>query len=635
MFYDEQNNLVELGPEIGRGGEARITAVRGIAEAAKIYHKQPIAPQKDEKLRLLRTINNEQLKTFTALPTRLLFESRKRLAGFTMPLATGKLPIFQLIGPKSRKQHFPDKDYRFLCSVALNAAKAFATLHNLGIIVGDVNESGLLVGPDGRVFLIDCDSFQVRQNGKAYLCEVGVPGFTAPELQGRDLRIERTIQHDCFGLAVLIFQLLFMGRHPFVGRFTGAGEMPMERAIAEYRFAFTGRPDIQMLPPPESLYLDEIGDLSTLFERSFLTKQHRTEAAEWVKALNLFQSTLQKCSENRSHWFAAAAKNCPWCRIENHSGLLLFAFISTRLPGSSETVSIAALWAAIEAVPEYVAGPFPTPTASVRPTAGAQQAAKELWQEKIKSFCWFAAAGISLLALFYIGNAIWFLLMTFTLVFGVKTFTTIKNHPLKKTLKAEDRQISQQLTQLKDRWEHNARNLEFSLEKEKLKVTKDELSSLPAKRLGELRDIEMSKRDHQLQQFLERFSIADASIDGIGKGRKTTLRAYSVYTAADIRPHLKIPGFGPKTMGSLRAWRSIIEAHFVFDANKPVEQSVLTKIEQKYQNELRRLGMILETGPAKLRTIRESHLYREQEMRRSATLLLMRYSQTRADLKIL
>jgi len=635
MLFDEQNNLVELGPEIGRGGEARITAVRGIAEVAKIYHKQPIAPQKDEKLRLLRTINNDQLKTFTALPTRLLFESRKRLAGFTMPFAVGKLPIFQLIGPKSRKQHFPDKDYRFLCSVALNAAKAFATLHNLGIIVGDVNESGLLVGTDGRVFLIDCDSFQVRQNGKAYLCEVGVPGFTAPELQGRDLRVERTIQHDCFGLAVLIFQLLFMGRHPFVGRFTGAGEMPMERAIAEYRFAFTGRPDMQMLPPPESLCLDEVGELSKLFERSFLAKQHRTEAHEWVKSLNIFQSTLRKCSENRSHWFPAAAKNCPWCRIENHGGLLLFAFISTSLSGSSETVSIAALWAAIEAVPEYVAGSFPVQTASFQPTAGAQLAAKELWKQKAKSFCWFAAAGISCLTLLYLGNAICFLLMSFALFFGVKTFTTIKNHPLKKSLKAEDRQITQQLTQMKDRWAHNARNSDFSMEKEKLKSAKDELSLLPAKRLRELRDIEMAKRDHQLQQFLEKFSIADASIEGIGKGRKTTLRAYNIYTAADIHPYLKIPGFGPKSMGSLRTWRAIIEIRFVFDAKKPVEQSILTKVEQKYRNELKRLEMILETGPAKLRATRESHLYREREIRRSATLLLARYGQIRADLKIL
>lgn len=49
-------------------------------------------------------------------------------------------------------------------------------------------------------------------------CDVGVPLWTPPELQGRDFRgLTRTKNHDRFGLAVLMFQLLFMGRHPFAG----------------------------------------------------------------------------------------------------------------------------------------------------------------------------------------------------------------------------------------------------------------------------------------------------------------------------------------------------------------------------------------------------------------------------------
>jgi DNA-binding helix-hairpin-helix protein with protein kinase domain len=636
MFLDEHNNLVELGPEIGRGGEARITSIRGIAEVAKIYHKQPISPQKDEKLRLLRTINNDQLRTFTALPTRLLFESsRKRLAGFTMPYAAGKLPIFELIGPRSRKQHFPDRDYRFLCSVALNTAKAFATLHSLGIIVGDVNESGLLVGPDGRVFMIDCDSFQIRHGEKAFLCEVGVPGFTPPELQAKGSQIERTMQHDCFGLAVLIFQLLFMGRHPFVGRFTGAGEMSMERAIAEYRFAFAGRMETQMLPPPESLLLDEVGELSKLFERSFLPKQHRTEAHEWVTALNKFQSTLHHCSENRSHWFPSSAKSCPWCRIENHSGLLLFAFISTRISGNNEAVSIAALWAPIEAVSRHVAEPFPAQAVRFQPTASAKLVAKELRKQKIQSLGWLVAASAGFLALIFLGNVFGFLFMIVALAFGLKTVTMIQKHPLKRSLRAEDRQISQQINQVKDHWENNAKNPDFLIEKEKLKCAKDELAQVPAKRLQELKAIELDKRNHQLHQFLEKFSIVDATIEGIGKGRKTTLRAYNVYTAADVRSYLKVPGFGPKSMGSLQSWRATLESRFIFDATKPVDRDLLAKVDQKYQNELKRLRMILEAGPMKLRAIRESHIHREQEMKRSAALLLARYGQIRADLKIL
>src|SRR4051812_24821096 len=39
----------------------------------------------------------------------------------------------------------------------------------------------------------------------------------------RGLRnVERKPEHDAIGLALLIFHLLFMGRHPFAGRFQGS-----------------------------------------------------------------------------------------------------------------------------------------------------------------------------------------------------------------------------------------------------------------------------------------------------------------------------------------------------------------------------------------------------------------------------
>ena len=83
------------------------------------------------------------------------------------------------------------------------------------------------------------DSFQVSADGKTYRCEGGFPEYTPPELQGVAFRdVDRAQDHDCFGLAIVIFQLLFMGRHPFSGAYLGAGEMPLERAIREFRFAY-------------------------------------------------------------------------------------------------------------------------------------------------------------------------------------------------------------------------------------------------------------------------------------------------------------------------------------------------------------------------------------------------------------
>src|SRR5205814_7863741 len=66
--------------------------------------------------------------------------------------------------------------------------------------------------------LIDCDSFEITDGKTVFPCMVGVPTYTPPELQGQSFQgVRRTKQHDAFGLAVLIFHMLFLGRHPFAG----------------------------------------------------------------------------------------------------------------------------------------------------------------------------------------------------------------------------------------------------------------------------------------------------------------------------------------------------------------------------------------------------------------------------------
>ena len=50
----------------------------------------------------------------------------------------------------------------------------------------------------------------------------------------RDLTVfHGRINHDNFGLAVLIFQLLFMGRHPFSGRYQRPGRHALSNARLE------------------------------------------------------------------------------------------------------------------------------------------------------------------------------------------------------------------------------------------------------------------------------------------------------------------------------------------------------------------------------------------------------------------
>ena len=120
-------------------------------------------------------------------------------------------PLHDLYSPGSRKIHFPQADFRFLVRSAANIARAIASVHQSGCVIGDINHSSMLVSTKGTVSLIDADSFQITTSTNQFLCKVGVPEYTSPELQGQNLSTtSRTSNHDSFGLAIVIFQVLFI-----------------------------------------------------------------------------------------------------------------------------------------------------------------------------------------------------------------------------------------------------------------------------------------------------------------------------------------------------------------------------------------------------------------------------------------
>jgi DNA-binding helix-hairpin-helix protein with protein kinase domain len=204
QLVDSHGRTVRLGREIGRGGEGVVFEIDGDTSVAKLY-LQPLSQEKIDKLTLMASQASDGIRGIAAWPTELLREaSRGTVQGFLMPKVTGYKPVHLLYGVQSRRNEFPKATWEFLAGAALNAASAFSVLHKLGHVIGDVNENNVLVSPkDYTVALIDCDSFQVRSPTAVFRCEVGVPLYTPPELQGRSLsQVERTLNHDRFGLAL-------------------------------------------------------------------------------------------------------------------------------------------------------------------------------------------------------------------------------------------------------------------------------------------------------------------------------------------------------------------------------------------------------------------------------------------------
>ena len=67
-----------------------------------------------------------------------------------------------------------------------------------------------------RATLIDCDSYQVNIDGKNFFCRVGSPETTPLEHQGQDFdRVVRDEKSEAFSAAIIFFQCLMLGQHPY------------------------------------------------------------------------------------------------------------------------------------------------------------------------------------------------------------------------------------------------------------------------------------------------------------------------------------------------------------------------------------------------------------------------------------
>ncbi len=320
---------------LAEGGEARIYPVphdRNLL--AKIY-KNP-NPQRVRKLPIMLANPpadpmRAQGGVSIAWPVDILetTDPRPRVVGFLMPRVTDVRPVFEYYNPKSRHAHCPQFDYRYLHRTARNLAAAVAALHARGYVIGDLNQSNILVSPRALVTLVDCDSFQVRdpRSGEVLRCPVGKPEFTPPELYGcRFSEVDRRPEHDLFSLAILIFQLLMEGTHPFAGVFLGGGDPPpYEERIRAGHFPYSSASKLPYAPmpfaPPWELLHPTVRALFVrCFEDGHRQPAARPDATCWRSALDEVEACFTRCTRNAQHWYGNHLASCPWCERAQRLG---------------------------------------------------------------------------------------------------------------------------------------------------------------------------------------------------------------------------------------------------------------------------------------------------------------------------
>lgn len=324
---------------LGKGGEGAVYILPNEpSRVVKIYHPGKATPEQCRKLEVM--VNNPpadpmQAKGHASIawPTELLEYTGStgagltngQLIGFVMPrLGKDASTIVDFYDPKSRIKSHPAFTYQYLMGAAKNFVSAVRALHSKGYVIGDVNESNIMVDRNTTLTtIVDTDSFQVTdpQSGIIYRCGVGKPDFTPPELQGRNFsQIDRSQTHDLFGIGVILFQLLMENTQPFGGRYAGAGDPPEYGArIRQGFFAYCQNRQVPFRPgrlaPPFSMLHPDLQQLFIrCFEDGHINPNARPNAREWGEVLKRAEAALICCTTNSQHYFDSHLSFCPWCQ---------------------------------------------------------------------------------------------------------------------------------------------------------------------------------------------------------------------------------------------------------------------------------------------------------------------------------
>ncbi|MCF8450237.1 MAG: protein kinase [Taibaiella sp.] len=579
IFFGTHNERYETGQELGKGGEGSVYELNNHKELVLKKYNEPLSAEKIQKIELMVAMRSPDIETYAAWPIDLALDNTGAVCGFVMKKLTGYVPLHHVFSPMDRKKMFPDKGYNFLVHVGRNIATAFYKLHEAGLVVGDVNEGNLLISSSGIANFIDCDSFQVKNNDSYYFCEVGVPRYTPPELLKKSTfeKVVRTTNTDNFSLAVLLFQLLFLGRHPFAGKHKGAADIDEETAIRQQQFAYSVvNQKKKLTPPPDSLPINNLPlDIVTCFHRAF-EQEERPQPTEWIKMLDALLAEMSTCSVSKLHTYPAMLAECPWCMFRKEKGIMYFLDDSyfqanTALGNIEQFVSgfnvqrpEVKKWSYSKALPILK----PTPLSN--PVKRAYQLRKWI---SIGTF----VAAISA-AYFHVSITV-YLLLTAAYIYMRSPWAKMIN---KEKAEKADRHIALSIkmnTMIRD-YENPPDIVIYNKSIDTLQRLVSNFKLLPHELEQRRKKAEEILYNEQLDDYLWQFGLDDHSIPSVGPAKKSALYNNGIRNAAQITllSTTKVPGIGPANEQILLAWRRQMSLGFVYIPDNNKLNSALMKV---------------------------------------------------------
>ncbi|RXK87295.1 protein kinase domain-containing protein [Filimonas effusa] len=632
MLYKGVRGSYTAGRVLGKGGEGIVYAITESDDQVLKIYNEAVPEQKVHKLAFMASINDLQLQSYAAWPIDIVSDSGGSVCGFVMRKLTGYVPMHMLFSPLDRKKLFPDKGYNFLVHVARNLAMAFTQLHAKGIVIGDVNEGNLLVNERGMVGMIDCDSFQMKEGERLYYCEVGVPRYTAPELYdtGSFATTVRTESSDSFAMAILIFQLLMLGRHPFAGKNLSSEDISEEKAIRSYMFAYSLKRDVgnYLAPPPDTLPVTMLGEvLVSYFHQSFESRD-RVAVKQWAAALEQLLVSMKRCARSKVHSYPSVLSECPWCEIKDKRNILYFLDEQVLQADWSKDIDHFVNGIKVEKLSFPPLHPPPAITVEANPI-----------DERYRHYNTYQHVTTALLVLVTAIVAISYSMSFVLALFLVRLIYLVL--PWKKTLKEEGDRYLDRVGTAKSALESALREYyspvyasSYSNACTRLKDLIEKYKRLSAVMLYEKQQVEERLYNLQLDVFLRQFLLEDHTIPGIAAKRKEALYRANIYSAADIKilQTQSIQGIGAKYTQELLLWCRQVSADFVYKPDASLLKQEQDKVQAEFDNNKKSLGVEIKGSYSQVLQFKANINARQKQLVAEIDTLYTAVAQAEADL---
>jgi hypothetical protein len=345
LVVQTEGSAVSLGIDpartLGRGATATVYEVEYLGRkfAAKIYFDRQALPL--PKLREMTSFPPTGIAMqlsgreypLVAWPQQLLFQDGSAV-GFLMPAIDPShcfpldyyfdRTLFGRLGSASEAA----LSYRL--AIAASLGRLVAGLHAQGVHLIDIKPHNIRVLRGIHVVtLVDCDGFSVpRKSGGRFPAELISSDYVAPEaFRNHTPPAALGEEQDRYALAVVMFQLLNNGTHPFQGvspDFSQASATNDERAAAGlYPYGLT--PSAIVAPRRGSFHECWPDATRQLFDRAFLAQAaaDRPSAAEWADHFEglLRDKALVRCqvSPNDIRHMRFKDKPCAGCVDEERA----------------------------------------------------------------------------------------------------------------------------------------------------------------------------------------------------------------------------------------------------------------------------------------------------------------------------